>query len=99
MGAITKFPEKAQQLIAELLEEYPDVQAAVLLVDYDPKLKNADLSGVFLKAQNDGFGEIKRFHSMCLHGASAVNARVMGDLVELYRTTTSKTEKETENDS
>jgi hypothetical protein len=84
-------------MVEQILKTHPDIQGVVLLVDYDPKLQNADLASMFLKAQTNDLSEIQRFHSMCLHGASAVNTQIMGDLRELYRTT--QEEGETEDDS
>jgi len=99
---ISDFPKEAQALIERLLEDYPDIQAAVLLVEYDPVLKDADLASCFMQSQTEEFEDVKRFHSMCLHGANAVNSKVMCDLaglIELYRTTKEKAEGETEDDS
>ena len=84
-------------MVKQILSDYPDIQGAVLLIDYDPALKNSGLAGCYMMSQKEEFSDMQRFHSMCLHGASAVNAQVMRDCVELYRTT--QTEGETEDDS
>ena len=100
MKAISSLPEEAQKLTKKLLEEYPDLENVVLLVDYNPKLHDAGLPALFVagKETEDMVKQIQQTHSLCLRGASAVNANVLCDLVELYRTI--KTEEgETEDDS
>jgi len=98
MSAITSLPEKAQQIVKDLLNEYPDLEGAVLLVDYNDKLANADLPACFIEAPSNSLEHVQRAHSLCLHGASSIQATTLKDLSDLYRTTNQE-KGETEDDS